>query len=38
MSLGDSVLVATQTVISNGCGASVGLEAGYAQIGAGVAS
>ena len=33
-----SVLVATQTVISNGCGASVGLEAGYAQIGAGVAS
>ena len=38
MSLGDSVLVAAQTVISNGCGASVGLEAGYAQIGAGVAS
>jgi chloride channel protein, CIC family len=38
MSLGDSVLVATQTLISNGCGASVGLEAGYAQIGAGVAS
>ena len=30
--------MATQTVISNGCGASVGLEAGYAQIGAGVAS
>jgi chloride channel protein, CIC family len=38
MSLGDSLLVATQTVMSNGCGASVGLEAGYAQIGAGIAS
>jgi chloride channel protein, CIC family len=38
MSLRQSLLVATQTVISNGCGASVGLEAGYAQIGAGLAS
>src|SRR5271170_6852414 len=38
MSLPQSLLVATQTVISNGCGASVGLEAGYAQIGAGLAS
>ena len=38
MSLSESLLVATQTVISNGCGASVGLEAGYAQIGAGAAS
>jgi chloride channel protein, CIC family len=38
MSLRQSLLVAGQTVISNGCGASVGLEAGYAQIGAGVAS
>jgi chloride channel protein, CIC family len=38
MSLRQSVLVATQTAISNGCGASVGLEAGYAQIGAGLAS
>jgi chloride channel protein, CIC family len=38
MSLRQSLLVATQTVISNGCGASVGLEAGYAQIGAGVAT
>ena len=38
MSLRQSLLVAMQTVISNGCGASVGLEAGYAQIGAGVAS
>ena len=38
MSLLQSLLVATQTLISNGCGASVGLEAGYAQIGAGLAS
>jgi CIC family chloride channel protein len=38
MSLRQSLVVATQTVISNGAGASVGLEAGYAQIGAGVAS
>ncbi len=38
MSLRDSVLVAAQTLISNGFGASVGLEAGFAQIGAGVAS
>ncbi|HEY1887115.1 MAG TPA: chloride channel protein [Roseiarcus sp.] len=38
MSLRQSLLVAAQTVISNGAGASVGLEAGYAQIGAGVAS
>jgi len=38
MSLRQSLLVATQTLISNGAGASVGLEAGYAQIGAGVAS
>ncbi len=38
MSLSESALVALQTVMSNGCGASVGLEAGYAQIGAGVAS
>jgi CIC family chloride channel protein len=38
MSLRQSLLVATQTVISNGAGASVGLEAGYAQLGAGVAS
>ena len=38
MSLRESLLVAGQTVVSNGCGASVGLEAGYAQIGAGVAS
>jgi chloride channel protein, CIC family len=38
MSLRQSLLVAAQTMISNGAGASVGLEAGYAQIGAGVAS
>ncbi len=38
MSLGDSLWVTFQTLLSNGCGASVGLEAGYAQIGAGLAS
>ena len=38
MSLRDSVVVSLQTLISNGCGASVGLEAGYTQIGAGLAS
>ncbi len=38
MSLRDSVVVAVQTLISNGVGASVGLEAGYTQIGSGLAS
>jgi chloride channel protein, CIC family len=38
MSLRDSLVVSAQTLISNGCGASVGLEAGYTQIGAGLAS
>jgi chloride channel protein, CIC family len=38
MSLRESALVSAQTVVSNGSGASVGLEAGYAQIGAGIAS
>jgi CIC family chloride channel protein len=38
MSLRDSVVVTLQTLISNGCGASVGLEAGYTQIGSGLAS
>ena len=38
MSLRDSVLVSLQTLLSNGCGASVGLEAGYTQIGSGLAS
>jgi chloride channel protein, CIC family len=38
LSLRDSVVVSGQTMISNGCGASVGLEAGYTQIGSGAAS
>jgi CIC family chloride channel protein len=38
MAIGESALVAAQTVISNGCGASVGLEAGYAQLGAAIGS
>jgi CIC family chloride channel protein len=38
MSLSDSLIVAGQTTWSNGVGASVGLEAGYAQLGAGIAS
>ncbi len=38
MSVRDSLAVAGQNIISNGCGASVGLEAGYTQIGAGFAS
>lgn len=38
LSLRDSLVVSTQTLISNGSGASVGLEAGYTQIGSGVAS
>ena len=38
MSLRDSLLVAAQTLISNGFGASVGLEAAYAQIGGALAS
>jgi chloride channel protein, CIC family len=38
MSLKDSVLVSAQTVVSNGFGASVGLEAAYTQLGSGVAS
>lgn len=38
MSLRDSVLVAVQTLISNGFGASVGLEAGYTQAASGLAS
>jgi CIC family chloride channel protein len=38
MSLNDSLIVAGQTTWSNGVGASVGLEAGYAQWGAGIAS
>jgi chloride channel protein, CIC family len=38
MSLRDSLWVAVQNVISNGSGASVGLEAGYTQICAGISS
>ncbi|MCP4620264.1 MAG: chloride channel protein [Bradyrhizobium sp.] len=38
LSLRDSAVVSGQTLISNGCGASVGLEAGYTQIGSGMAS
>ena len=38
MTLPDSLVVAGQTLISNGFGASVGLEAAYAQIGGAVAS
>jgi CIC family chloride channel protein len=38
MSLKDSLIVVLQTLLSNGAGASVGLEAGYTQIGSAVAS
>jgi CIC family chloride channel protein len=38
MSLNDSLIVVIQTIISNGVGASIGLEAGYTQIGAALAS
>ena len=38
MSLNDSLVVVGQTMLSNGVGASVGLEAGYTQIGAALAS
>ncbi len=38
MSLRDSLAVVAQTLLSNGAGASVGLEAGYTQIGSAVGS
>ena len=38
LSVTDGVVVGVQTVLSNGVGASVGLEAGYAQVGGGIAS
>jgi len=38
MSVRDSVLVAFQTLLSNGFGGSVGLEAGFTQIASGLAS
>jgi CIC family chloride channel protein len=38
MSLTDGAVVGAQTVVSNGFGASVGLEAAYTQVGGGIAS
>ena len=38
MSLNDSIIVVVSTMLSNGFGASVGLEAGYTQIGSALAS
>ena len=38
MSLNDSLIVVFQTIFSNGVGASVGLEAGYTQIGSALGS
>jgi CIC family chloride channel protein len=38
LSFADSIVVAVQNVISNGFGGSVGLEAGYTQLAAGIAS
>ncbi|MDQ0395968.1 chloride channel protein [Labrys monachus] len=38
MSLGGSLIVGAQTLISNACGASVGLEAAYSQLGSGFAA
>jgi len=38
MSVRDSLIVAAQTIWSSGVGASVGLEAGYTQLGSGMAS
>ncbi|MCW3477637.1 chloride channel protein [Limobrevibacterium gyesilva] len=38
MSLNDSLIVVGQTMLSNSAGASVGLEAGYTQLGAALAS
>ena len=38
MPVGDSLVVSGQTIVSNGFGASVGLEAAYAQLGGMVAS
>nr|WP_241656457.1 chloride channel protein [Sphingomonas oligophenolica] len=34
----DNLIIAAQTILSNGAGASVGLEATYAQMGGGIAS
>lgn len=38
LSLTDSLIVAVQNIVSNGFGASVGLEAGYTQVASGIAS
>ena len=38
MSLSGSLIVVLQTIVSNGVGASIGLEAGYTQIGSAIAS
>jgi CIC family chloride channel protein len=38
MSVVDSLLITAQTIVSNGFGASVGLEAAYTQLGSGLAS
>ena len=38
MSVNESLVVVIQTVLSNGVGASIGLEAGYTQIGSAMAS
>jgi chloride channel protein, CIC family len=38
LSLTDSIVVAVQNLISNGFGASIGLEAGYTQLSSGIAS
>src|ERR687885_493412 len=38
MSLLDSLGVGLETIVSNGAGASVGLEAGYTQVGSGAGS
>src|SRR6201996_429799 len=38
MSMNGSLIVVVQTIMSNGVGASVGLEAGYTQIGSAIAS
>ena len=38
MSMRDSAVVVIQTILSNGVGASIGLEAGYTQIGSALAS